>query len=196
MINKKIYNSKHIKILKKREYNHSIRVAEYAYEFGKVLKFNIKKLNQLYDLAFFHDIGKENIDDNILNKKEKLTSKEREILKQHPIFSEKFLLNNKILEEFAYIVRAHHENWDGTGYPDNLKGENIPYFSRIISIVDTYDALTSVRPYREKVYTKNKALKIIIDQAYKKYDPNLVMAFVKNNSKIVQIHKLEKRVIR
>lgn len=195
MINIIIKKANILKVLKKREYQHSIRVAEYTYRFGIILGLNIKGIKLLFDLALYHDIGKGEIADDILNKKETLTDKEYIILRQHPIFSERFLLNNRILENFAYVVRAHHERWDGKGYPDGLSGVNIPFLSRIISIADVYDALTSERVYRKRIYTTKEALDIIINGSGSQFDPKLTKLFVENINYIESSYRSIRKII-
>jgi HD-GYP domain-containing protein (c-di-GMP phosphodiesterase class II) len=95
-----------------------------------------------------HDIGKLGIQDSILNKKEKLTDEEWDIVRQHPILGEDILRPVSLNREMLAIVRAHHERYDGKGYPDKLKGKEIDIFAQILSIADSYDAMTSARAYR------------------------------------------------
>lgn len=157
---------------------HSIRVSKYAMNFASILELSDIDRYQLEMSALWHDIGKTKISSEILNKKGKLTDIEMKIIQKHSIYSEKYILNHYPSSKWAAIVRGHHERWDGKGYPDGKKGEGIPYLARILSIVDVYDALTSNRPYREKDFSREEALKIIKEGANTQFDPNLVSVFV------------------
>ena len=106
----------------------------------------------LYELALYHDIGKSKIPEFILYKEEELTCEEWQIMKKHAIYSQEIYLNIKKQNneniKNALVLRHHHENWDGSGYPDGISGKNIPFFSRIIKIADVFDAITQPRVYR------------------------------------------------
>jgi HD-GYP domain-containing protein (c-di-GMP phosphodiesterase class II) len=128
--------------------------------------------------SFLHDIGKIKIPKEILYKPGRLTDEEYEILKQHPIIGEQIVRPIPSLRHCMPTIRHHHERWDGRGYPDGLKGEDIPVSARIISIVDVYDALVSERPYK-KGMPKDEALRIIRQGAGTQFDPTLVEAFAK-----------------
>lgn len=158
-----------------REKAHCIRVAKYCKSFGDSL--GIQNVALLHDLALFHDIGKIKVKKEILNKREKLTPVEVSIIKKHTIYSQKILSKVPELKKYAYIVRSHHERWDGEGYPDGLKDYDIPLYSRIISIVDVFDALTSERPYRSRAYTVKEARYIISKEVKSQFDPNIVKKF-------------------
>ena len=168
--------------------SHSIRVSIYARNFGKVLGFNDHELKILSNTAIMHDIGKSQISRKILEKKGKLNTLEFEQIKTHPAKSEEILLSIPGLKDYAYITRHHHERWDGTGYPDRLKEQDIPLYSRIISIVDVYDALTSKRPYREKVFTPKEALKILVDGMESQFDPEMLKIFIRNSNEILGLY--------
>lgn len=134
--------------------------------------------------APLHDVGKIAIKDSILQKPESLTNQEFDYMKIHSIVGGElfnYLENHIPDEEFAkiaaQITRYHHERWDGNGYPDKLKGEDIPLLARIMSIVDVYDALTSKRPYKEP-YTHEKAMAIIAAASGSQFDPNLIKHFM------------------
>ncbi|MBU5675767.1 HD domain-containing protein [Alkaliphilus sp. MSJ-5] len=94
------------------------------------------------------------------------------IIKKHPIYSEELLLKQDSLSKCAAIVKYHHEKWDDSGCPEGIKGDGIPYLARILSIVDVYDALTTDQPYREKNFTQEEALEIILKGRSKQFDPN------------------------
>jgi putative nucleotidyltransferase with HDIG domain len=131
----------------------------------------------LHVAALLHDVGKIGVPDSILNKKSQLTKEEYERVKDHSITGAAILYPIRELGDIAREVRAHHERYDGTGYPDGLKGENIPFISRIISVADTYDAITSDRPYRQKSMGE-VALQIIKDNSGTQFDPIVVSAFL------------------
>ena len=128
--------------------------------------------------ALLHDIGKIGIPDEILNKPESLTPKEREIVNQHPILGAKLLSRIDYLQPSIDIPRSHHEWWDGSGYPEGLKGEEIPLPARIFAVVDVWDAMTSDRPYRDAI-TERDAIQHITEESGKHFDPNVVLTFLK-----------------
>lgn len=178
-----------------REVNHSIRVANYGWKFSFTINMPYKKRLLLYYLSLYHDIGKGMIDNRILDKNGPLNGAESEIIRMHPLYSEQIVSSMKELSDNAYITRAHHERWDGRGYPDGLLESNIPFLSRVISIIDVYDALTSERSYREKVYSNQEALNIIEDGSGAQFDPKLTKIFIKNFNIIVNSYKQLKGAI-
>ncbi len=127
--------------------------------------------------ALLHDTGKIAVPEHILNKPGRLTASEFETMKRHAPIGAQILASIEFPYPVAPVVRHHHENWDGTGYPDGLKGEDIPLGARILSVVDCFDALTSDRPYRMRM-TAQQALSIIIERRGIQYDPAIVDAFV------------------
>jgi len=130
--------------------DHSERVTRYALEISEVIGMNEKNKEAIRFAGPLHDIGKIDARDDILLKPGKLTKEEYEEIKKHVVIGEEILRPLKFLHLESDIVRHHHENFDGTGYPDGLKGEAIPLLARIMSVADTYDALTSTKPYRKK----------------------------------------------
>lgn len=135
--------------------------------------------------SVLHDIGKVSIEDSILNKKGKLTYKEFEQMKKHTIIGNELLKSvtnemhsNKFIDMGVELTRHHHEKFDGSGYPDGLKGENIPLSARIMAIADVYDALTSKRSYKE-AFSNKKAIEIIKSESGKYFDPHLVTLFLR-----------------
>ena len=159
-------------------FGHSTRVAFYSQELGKEMGLSSEELYQLELASLFHDIGKIGIPDNILLKPTRLSQDEFTIMKTHPERSEEVLKNFSPFEKIAKYARHHHERYDGKGYPDNLKGEDIPYFSRIILISDTFDAMTSDRPYR-KGLPYDVAFSELEEFAGSQFDPKLSKVFVK-----------------
>ena len=127
--------------------------------------------------ALLHDIGKLAIPYKILHKQGELSKEEWDIVKSHPDYAKELLGNINYLEPALTIPCSHHENWDGTGYPQQLKGEEIPFSARIFSLVDNWDALTSDRPYRE-AWSREKTLNYIREQSGKKFDPKIVDVFL------------------
>ena len=120
-------------------------------------------LSGLEAAALLHDTGKIAVPEHILNKPGRLTASEFETMKRHAPIGAQILASIEFPYPVAPVVRHHHENWDGTGYPDGLKGEEIPLGARILSVVDCFDALTSDRPYRSRM-TEQEALTIIVDR--------------------------------
>lgn len=127
---------------------HSERVSEYAVKIAARMGFSKDKIELLREEALLHDVGKLGIGENILNKKGKLTQEEWETIRKHPVMGEEILRPIALNEELLAVIRAHHERYDGTGYPDHLKGEEVNIFAAIISVADAYDAMTSHRAYR------------------------------------------------
>ncbi|NBG88281.1 bifunctional diguanylate cyclase/phosphohydrolase [Isachenkonia alkalipeptolytica] len=163
----------------KKEEIHSLRVGEYTGKIGRSLGMKPRDLEKLKRVSYLHDIGKVMVSPEILNKADKLTEEEYEVVRQHPEIGYQIL---KSLEEYAdmsEIVLYHHERWDGKGYPQGLKKEEIPLESRIINIADAYEAMTADRPYRG-AKTKEAALKELQRCAGSQFDPELVRLFIEN----------------
>jgi HD-GYP domain-containing protein (c-di-GMP phosphodiesterase class II) len=123
-------------------------------------------------------VGKLAIPDHILLKPGPLTEEEWAVMKRHPVYAYEWLSGIPFLGKALDIPYAHHERWDGSGYPRGLKGEAIPLFARIFAVVDVYDALTSDRPYR-KAWPKEKALAYLQEQAGRQFDPQVVATFLR-----------------
>ncbi|MCK5735558.1 MAG: tetratricopeptide repeat protein [Spirochaetaceae bacterium] len=156
---------------------HSRRVTELSLSIGDRLGINSEQRKNLQYGALLHDIGKMGIPDEILNKQGPLTPEELLIMRNHPAYAYDLLKNIGYLQSVIVIPYSHHENWDGTGYPQGLKGEKIPLLARIFSIVDNWDALTSDRPYR-KAWSIEKTSKYIQEESGKKFDPKIVKVFL------------------
>ncbi len=130
-------------------HGHSYRVSRYALRLGKAMNLSSKDLEILEYSALLHDIGKIAIQHDVLLKVGKLSEEEKRTLRQHPSIGADIVENLKFLKEAAVIVRHHHEQPDGKGYPDGLRGDEIPIGSRILLVADAFDAMTSDRPYRK-----------------------------------------------
>ncbi|MBF7096591.1 HD-GYP domain-containing protein [Alkalibacter mobilis] len=156
---------------------HSERVEKYSAILAKELNTKID-FQQLQYAAIFHDIGKIGINDSILNKPGKLSDEEYEQIKQHPSKGMNILGNVGFLKKATKIIGAHHEYCDGTGYPQGLKQEEIPLESKIITVVDIFDAVTTDRPYR-KAMTDEEAIEILRRESGTKLDPAIVDKFIK-----------------
>jgi putative two-component system response regulator len=128
---------------------HSGRVAEYAKEIGKRIGYTWGQQNEIYMLGLLHDVGKIGIPDAIINKPGKLTPEEYDIIKTHSTTGAKILMKIEEMPRLMEAARWHHERYDGHGYPDGLRGEEIPEHSRIIAVADAYDAMSSDRSYRK-----------------------------------------------
>lgn len=127
---------------------HSERVAKYSLMIAERAGLSEKEQQNIYMMAILHDIGKIGIPDSIINKPGKLTDEEFEVIKTHPVIGSEILQSIKSVKGIAIGARSHHERYDGKGYPDHLKGNEIPYEARIIGVADAYDAMTSNRSYR------------------------------------------------
>ncbi|MFH1552174.1 MAG: HD domain-containing phosphohydrolase [Candidatus Omnitrophota bacterium] len=164
-------------------HGHTERVTQYALSIAKELEdipealaYNNFK-ETLHMAALLHDIGKIGVPDSILNKRSKLTKEEYGKVKEHSVTGAAILYPIRELGDIAREVRAHHERFDGAGYPDGLKEDEIPFIARIIAVGDTFDAVTSDRPYRQKKMAEI-AVQIIKDNSGTQFDPIVVSAFL------------------
>ncbi|HOV95085.1 MAG TPA: HD-GYP domain-containing protein [Spirochaetales bacterium] len=160
----------------KEAVSHSRRVAALAVFVGEKMGFRGKRLRNLYIAALLHDIGKIAVSSEILQKTGPLSKDEMAIVQKHPAASAAILLNFQELAALSPIVRSHHERMDGSGYPDGLKGDEIPEESRIIAVVDVFEALIGTRPYRDPVHAA-EAFKILQQTPL---DQKIVSALVAN----------------
>ncbi len=157
---------------------HSENVATLSSQLAKKLNLSNAEQSQAYWAGLVHDIGKILIPDAILNKDTRLTVKEFEFIKKHPVWGYETLKSFENLSDIAVNVLYHHESWDGKGYPEGLQKNEIPYISRIICIADSWDAMTSKRAYR-KPMTFDEAIEEIKKNAGKQFDPEMTGVFLK-----------------
>ena len=158
-------------------HGHSLRVTMYSLILAKKLNLDDKTLEEIETAGLLHDIGKIGIPQNILCKPGKLTDEEFEVMKSHPEQAERMLMGIKKLAAVSDWLRAHHEKWDGSGYSQGLKGEEIPISGRIIALADTYDAMTSTRSYRNAL-SHETAMEEIKRCAGTQFDPVLASLFL------------------
>jgi HD-GYP domain-containing protein (c-di-GMP phosphodiesterase class II) len=160
---------------------HLERVANYAVRIAKAMSMSDRDIQTLKDGAFLHDVGKIAIADQILLKPEKFTLEERKIMESHPEKGEKIIAPLHSFKDLREIVRHHQEWYDGSGYPDRVKGDQISLSARILTVVDVYDALTTTRPYRQAL-SREEALKIMNKESSTHFDPAVLKVF----SEIIQ----------
>ena len=156
---------------------HSERVAEMSLALAQELNLSDKDIENIEYTALLHDIGKIGVADNILGKKSSLTDKEFDKIKEHTVMGAKIIEPVDFLKNSYEAIYHHHEKYNGKGYPDGLKSEDIPLSARIIAVADAYDAMGSDRPYRKKL-NKDKILKELKDQSGKQFDPEVVKALI------------------
>jgi len=155
---------------------HSRRVSQYACAIGRVMGLGRDQLNEIRVGALLHDVGKIGVRDNVLLKEGKLTPEETALIQQHPSIGRRILEGVNGLQPYLSVVELHHENWDGSGYPHGLRGEETPITARIVKIADAYDAMTSDRPYRQGM-SHEKALSVFEQISGSQLDPSVLEAF-------------------
>ena len=158
--------------------DHSQNVSKLCVMFANYLNLSEDDIENLRIAALFHDIGKIGIPDNILQKEGKLTDTEIETIKLHPVIGANIFSSTDIFKHIAPIIVAHHERVDGTGYPNNLKGNEIPYLAKILTICDCFDAMVSKRSYKEKM-TIDYAIEQLNKGAGTQFDRELAESFIK-----------------
>ncbi len=154
---------------------HSQRVGDMAMEIGRELALTERELKHLHYGGILHDIGKIGIIESILCKQSRLTDDEMAIMREHPLIGDTIIAPVSFLASVRATVRNHHERWDGTGYPDRMKGEEIPLLARIVNCADTFDACTSTRPY-QKAMPLDRALEILEGLRGTQLDPKVLDA--------------------
>jgi len=157
--------------------DHFEQVAAMALRIGEMMRLDDSQLQELVLCKSITDIGKVIIPNEILNKKEQLTLDEFNQIKRHPEIGFKATKDLKNLSSISKYICHHHERYDGFGYPDQLKGEDIPLLSRIITVVDAYDAMTSKRPYREAL-SKSEAISELVKHQNTQFDAKIVDLFI------------------
>jgi putative nucleotidyltransferase with HDIG domain len=157
---------------------HTDRVLELMLKAARELGIEESKMDHIRRGALLHDIGKMGIPDMILNKPHALTEEEQRIMQQHPVYACEMLKDIEFLKPALNIPYCHHEHWDGSGYPQGLKGEEIPIEARIFALVDAWDAITTDRPYRSAM-TKDEAVNTIRSEIGSHFDPEIAERFLK-----------------
>lgn len=157
--------------------DHCERLARYAVDLGRHLGLDDESLVALKRGGYLHDLGKVSIPDEILKKGTYLTPMEWEVMKQHPIIGEAICSPLRSFRNVLPIIRHHHEHWDGTGYPDGLKGNDIPLLARVLQIVDVYDALRTTRPYKPALSHEEAERTMRREAAAGLWDPELTPEF-------------------
>ncbi len=167
---------------------HVDRMGHYSYLLGEAVHLEKSKLDFLLSASMMHDIGKIGIPDQILLKPGKLTVEEFEIMKTHTTIGAELLSksDSSLLIMAETIAQAHHEKWNGSGYPKGLSGTEIPLEARIVAIADVFDALTSERPYK-KAWTVEDTISLIQSEKGKHFDPELVDVFLEQLPKFLEI---------
>ena len=157
---------------------HSTRLAEWAVRVGESIGLEERCLQAVETAAIVHDIGKIGVPDAILNKPGKLTPEERAIINKHPEYGWAIQRLIPGLEEVSLYTLHHHENLDGTGYPGRLRGSEIPIGSRIVTVIDAFDAMISNRPYRKGLPVE-EAIRRLIKDSGTQFDPEVVQPFIR-----------------
>ncbi len=156
---------------------HAARCAQYARALAEQLRLPPDEIEAIREAALLHDLGKIEIPDSILQKPGPLTEKEWQSMRQHPVLSHRALAQLGGFGDVLPLVRHHHERFDGYGYPDGLSGEDIPIGSRLILVIDAFDAMTSDRPYRQAMPVADAA-KELVSCSGSQFDPRVVRAFL------------------
>lgn len=139
-----------------------------------------EELQRIVYLSRFHDIGKQCLPEKLLCKADKLTLEERRMVQQHPVLGVRFLGASPQIRKYPYfdilydICLHHHERWDGGGYPDGLKGEHITPYVHALAVVDAYDALRTERPYRQRAFSHDEAMEMIINEKCGAFNPEMI----------------------
>ena len=170
--------------------DHIVRMSRYSALIAEKLGLPDKEVKNILYAAPMHDVGKIGIPDNILLKPGKLTDEEHEVMQSHSSIGAKILANAsaEILQIAQKIAVAHHEKWNGSGYPLGHPGDKIPLTGRIVALADTFDALTSRRPYKDP-YPIEVAIDIVKEERWQQFDPDIVDVFLANMDEILKIKK-------
>lgn len=174
---------------------HNFRVTLYALKLAEELQLRSDELRALAQGTIVHDVGKIDIPDEILNKPGPLTPEERSIIELHPVTGYEMCRTLGFMKEELGIIRWHHEKWDGIGYPDRLKGEQIPLMARIVAVADVYDALTSNRAYRQAM-SHHEAIRFLNQNRGTHFDPRCVDAWVRLCERDASVYQYPSQVIK
>ncbi len=158
--------------------DHCERIAHFAVDLGRVVGLPQPHLKALRRAGFLHDIGKVGIPDAVLLKPGPLSDTEREVMRQHPLIGERICRGLRSLRDVLPIIRHHHERLDGTGYPDGLRGHQIPLTARVLQIVDVFDALTAERPYKDPLSVDAALNRLAYEVREGWWDADVFHAFV------------------
>lgn len=156
---------------------HSVNVANYASKISEKLGFESERISKIYWAGLVHDVGKIFVPQSVLNKSEKLTDEEYELIKLHPLKGYELISEIEGLKDIAEIVLYHHERYDGKGYPYGKKGDEIPIESRILCVADSFDAMTSDRPYKKSL-TLEEAIEELRKNSGTQFDPEIVSVLI------------------
>ncbi len=170
--------------------SHSDRVTAYSVIIAMQMGCPETEIESLRTVGYLHDIGKIGIADRILNKPSALTAEEYELVKKHPVIGESIVMELGLNTEQRAIIRHHHERWDGRGYPDGLAGEDVPLLTRIVSVADAFDAMTSLRAYRAAMAHSDAVNELIANRG-KQFDPRVVDAFLEGRGAIKEMGQSE-----
>ncbi len=171
-------------------YEHSIRVGMMAEKIAVFLNFTMKETSQLVTGCLLHDFGKILVPDYILNKKERLTAQEWDMVKCHPKVGAEILeIPSNIDKETVEIIHYHHERWDGQGYPEGLRGEQIPKFARICAVLDAFDCMVTDRIYRQKISIGEAKLELI-NHSGTQFDKEVVTIFLEISNQISKMYEV------
>ena len=171
---------------------HTARVAAYALLLGRELGWSQEHLDQLEEVAYLHDIGKIAVSDRVLLKPGPLTDDEWRLMRDHPVVGSE-IIRGVLPDEFVAAVRHHHERYDGRGYPDGLGGPGIPEIARLICVVDSYDAMSSRRPYRE-AFTASQCRVELEKCSGSQFDPQMAAAFLRVLDRLRELRRLATEV--
>ena len=168
--------------------NHVIRISHVSRLIAQQAGLGPETVQLLFQTVPLHDVGKLAIPDHILLKPGPLTDEEREVIRRHPQAGADIIgeHDNELLSTARIIALTHHERWDGTGYPQGLKGEAIPLFGRIVAIADVFDALVNKRPYKEAIAVQ-QALAIMTEERGKLFDPHLLDCFFQQHFEVLRV---------
>ncbi len=169
-------------------FGHSERVGRIAVELGRELRLHEEELSDIYLAGLLHDIGKIGVPDAVLGKKGPLTDEEFEQIKQHPTIGYRILVDLKPIRHLLPGVLYHHERYDGKGYPEGLAGEAIPLLARVLAVADSYDAMSTARPYRTAM-PHSRVQEILRDGAGTQWDGRIIEAFLRCAEKIRSIRQ-------